>query len=96
MGSLLFYYVTIFLLGLCLGMIIRDRAADQLYYHSVERGDYWFDKYMRLVDPDWEPLSERYRSEQHEDSLSTQEDNYADAANGHAPQPGERPGEQDI
>ena len=86
MGSIIFSYALVFLLGLCIGMIIRDRAADDLYYSATERGDYWFDKYMRLVDPQWEPLSSRYRSEYPDDFSPTQEDDLEDTNDGHATQ----------
>ena len=51
------FFITCFFLGYIAGYIREDYRLMKLLRAQQERGDYWFDKYMREVKEDWEPLS---------------------------------------
>lgn len=47
-----------FLLGWILGWSWSDRQWEQSARVQQQRGDYWFDKYMARVNPEWNPIAE--------------------------------------
>lgn len=51
---------SIFATGFALGSMLSDSMMMRLLRSQQSRGDYWFDKYMKEVAPDWEPLSQNF------------------------------------
>jgi len=49
-----------FFIGYMIGRAKEDKDMRQLCRSQMERGDYWYDKYMLEVDEDWEPITEDF------------------------------------
>lgn len=47
-------------IGFMFGTLKRDCDMLKLCRSQMERGDYWFDKYMMEVREDWEPLTKDF------------------------------------
>lgn len=56
----MFIMVFVFTAGVLLGAFIRDSRLTNIALSQKERGDYWFDKYMTVVNAEWEPLSRSF------------------------------------
>lgn len=61
MFSTIFVLGFVFALGCFFGMLIQDRQLWRMNRAQQERGDYWFDRYMMEVRPDWKPYTEDLR-----------------------------------
>lgn len=54
------WLILMLFIGYVLGTMKRDCQLWKLCNSQQERGDYWFDKYMKVVREDWEPLTKDF------------------------------------